>query len=96
MFVAKSQTTSRRFILQQKITYMFTTKLFTAVNYHCSQQARVFVPGRPFQPCLIFVGKARSLPWSETPGYTLDLLKNVRLAWRNLPGTKTLAYYEHS
>ncbi len=24
--------------------------------------ARVFVPGKPFQPCLMFVGKARGLP----------------------------------
>jgi len=32
-----------------------------------SRQARVFIPGRPFLPSLIFVGKARSLPKSGVP-----------------------------
>jgi hypothetical protein len=34
-------------------------KLFSAVIY-------VFVPGKPLQPCLMFVGKARAWP-SEAP-----------------------------
>jgi hypothetical protein len=34
-------------------------KLFTAVSYDFSY---TFVPGKPFQPRLMFVGKVRSLP----------------------------------
>jgi hypothetical protein len=37
-------------------------KLFTAVIYEFSFYATVFVPGKPFQPNLMFVGKVRSLP----------------------------------
>ncbi len=33
-------------------------KLFTAVIYGFFYQTRVFLPGKPFQACLIFVGKA--------------------------------------
>jgi len=35
-------------------------KLFTAVSY-------AFAPGKPFQPSLLFVGKARSIPYSGAP-----------------------------
>jgi hypothetical protein len=42
-------------------------KLFKAVIYQCLQYARVFVPGKPFQPSLMFVGKGRSLPQSGAP-----------------------------
>jgi hypothetical protein len=38
-------------------------KLFTGVSNGFSYQARVFVAGKPFQPSLVFVGKARSLPY---------------------------------
>jgi hypothetical protein len=31
-------------------------KLFTVVSYDFSYQARVFVPGKPFQPSLMFGG----------------------------------------
>jgi hypothetical protein len=41
-------------------------KLFTAVRYNFSLKARAFVPGKPFQPSLMFVGKARAYP-SEAP-----------------------------
>ncbi len=37
-------------------------KLFTDVIHGFSLQASVFVPGKPFQPILINVGKAKSLP----------------------------------
>ncbi len=37
-------------------------KRFTAVRYDFSYLARAFVPGKPFQPSLTFVGKARGLP----------------------------------
>jgi hypothetical protein len=42
-------------------------KHFTAVNYEFSKQARVVVTGKPFQTSLIFVGGARSLPYSIAP-----------------------------
>jgi hypothetical protein len=37
-------------------------KLFTTVIYGFSKQARVFVPGKPFQPSLMFAGKAGAYP----------------------------------
>jgi hypothetical protein len=37
-------------------------KLFTVVSYEFLEYARVFVPGKTFQPSLLFVGKARSTP----------------------------------
>jgi hypothetical protein len=36
-------------------------KLFTDVIYKCLQLVRVFVPGKPSQPNLMFVGKAWNL-----------------------------------
>ncbi len=36
-------------------------KLFTSVIYRCLLIARIFVLGRPFQPSLMFLGKARNL-----------------------------------
>ncbi len=33
-------------------------KIYTDVNYECLEEARVFVLGKPFQPSLMFVGKA--------------------------------------
>jgi hypothetical protein len=91
----------------------------------------MFIPGRPFQPSLMFLGKVRSLPQSgatlgASHGQAPALLANIRLgekylpgaypkvehlkgvitwvsscsqtldkAGKNLPGTNTLAYYEH-
>ncbi len=40
-------------------------KLFTAVIYKCLQLAREVVHGKPFQSCLLFAGKPRSLPYSN-------------------------------
>jgi hypothetical protein len=51
----------------------------------------MFVTGRPFQPNLMFEGKARSLPRWDLP-----ILTNIRLGWKGLQRTNTLAYYEHS
>jgi len=49
----------------------------------------VFVSGRPLQPSLMFVGKARSLPnWNTIQS---SLTTNIRRS----SGTNTLAYYEH-
>jgi hypothetical protein len=38
------------------------TKLFMAVSYDFSLQARAFVPGKPFQPSLMFAGRAEAYP----------------------------------
>jgi hypothetical protein len=37
-------------------------KIFTVVIFEFSQYARVFVPGKPFQPSLMFVSKAKTYP----------------------------------
>ncbi len=37
-------------------------KHFMPVTYEYLQSARVFVPGNPYRPSIVFVGKARSLP----------------------------------
>ncbi len=37
-------------------------ELFKGVDYELKQEARVFVLDKPFQPTLMCVGKARSLP----------------------------------
>jgi hypothetical protein len=53
----------------------------------------VFVLGKPFQPSLMFVGKAGSLPKSRVPkGYAQTLLTNLRLDLKGLPG---IAYDEY-
>ncbi len=39
-----------------------TIKFITAIIYGFSQYAKVFVPDKPFQPSLKFMGEARSLP----------------------------------
>ncbi len=76
-------------------------KLFTAVSYDFSYQARAFVPGKPFQPSLMFAGKAGAYP-SEAPlgaphkGRLLASPTNIRLGWKGLPGTNALTYYEKS
>jgi hypothetical protein len=41
-------------------------KLFIVLIYKCSQKVRMFVPGKPFQPCLMFVSLSRAVS-SESP-----------------------------
>ncbi len=60
----------------------------------------MLVPGKSFQPSLMFLGEARSLPESGTPERSLTqvgmaLPTNIRLVWKGVPGTNTLAYYEN-
>ncbi len=58
----------------------------------------VFVLGKPFQPSLMFVNEAEAY-LSETvllKRIPLALPTNIRLGWKALPGTNTLAYYIHS
>jgi hypothetical protein len=51
----------------------------------------VFVPGKPFQYSLIFVGKACALPSSGANerhyGRLLALSIYIRLGWKSLSGT---------
>ncbi len=59
----------------------------------------MFVHGKPFQPSVLFVGKARSLPQSGASERFFDRVgssftKNIRLFWKGLPVTNTLAYYK--
>ncbi len=57
----------RRFNLAMASPGACTINLFTAVIYGFSYKAsRVFVPGKPFQPSLMFADKARAYP-SEAP-----------------------------
>ncbi len=56
----------------------------------------MFVPDRSFQPSAKFLGKARSLPKSGISGVPLSLLESIRLGWKGLPRTNTLAYFVHS
>jgi hypothetical protein len=60
----------------------------------------VLVPGKPFQPSLMFAGMAKAYPRVEhlkcaSLGEALDLPANIRLGWKCLPGTNILAYYEN-
>ncbi len=59
----------------------------------------MFVPDKPLQPSLMFVGEARNLPYSGALGRCLtqapSLTANIRLGWKGLPGTNTLAYYKN-
>ncbi len=45
-------------------------------------------PGKPFQTFLMFVGTTRNQPKSGALGWTLDLLTNIRLDLKGLPGDK--------
>jgi hypothetical protein len=58
------------------------------------------VPDRPFQPSLMFEGKASNL-WNVASEMCFtqvgsSLIAKIRQRWRYLPGTNTLAYYEDS
>ncbi len=56
-------------------------KLFVAVSYALSLKARVFVPGKPLQPCLMARSQVKHLKGA--------------LELKGLPGTKAIAYYEN-
>ena len=60
----------------------------------------MFVPGKPFQPSLIFVDKV-SLPRMEhlkyaSLGEAPALPENIRVGWKGFLGINTPPYYEHS
>ncbi len=56
----------------------------------------MFVLGKPFQPCPKFLGKASSLPKEVLHFRQAPVLPaNIRLGWKGLPGTNTVAYYKY-
>jgi hypothetical protein len=65
-------------------------KTFFFVTDDESKQTRVFVPGKPFRTCLMFVRKAKSLRLLDPKAPTL--LTNIRLGWKSLHGASTLVY----
>jgi hypothetical protein len=78
-------------------------KTFFSMINKFLQQARVFVPGKLFQPIILFVGKARSLTQSGAAesyfsrvGSGLNCKHYTRLEKLARDGTNSLAYYEHS
>jgi hypothetical protein len=72
-------------------------KLSTIVSYNFSKYARAFTSGKPFQPSLLFNGKAEAYP-IEAPLWVrlLALPTNKRLGWKGLPVINTLDYCENS
>ncbi len=68
-------------------------KLFMAVSYDFSLEARAFVPSNPFHPSLMFSGEDGAYS-SEAPfrcstlGQALALPANIRLGWKGLPENK--------
>ncbi len=67
-------------------------KLFT--NFHNKPECLSW-QGKRLQPSLLFVGKARM---DELKGSSLrqaSALPNIRLGWKGLPRTNTLAYYDN-
>ncbi len=61
----------------------------------------MYVPGKSFQPGLMFVIKAIAYPsgqLKDSPlyGRPMATTENIRTDWNGLPGTNTLAYFEHS
>jgi hypothetical protein len=48
--------------------------------------------GKPFQPGLMFAGKAGAYRSIEH----LVLLPNIRLGWRGFSGTNALVYYKYT
>ncbi len=70
---------------------------FLSVVYEFSLAARVFVPGRPFQPSIVMVGKERSLPSCAAPEtfftwLSRSLSQNIILVLKGLTGTNTTAF----
>jgi hypothetical protein len=56
----------------------------------------MFVSIKPFQPSVTFLTQAGSYPRGAPESRLLALHTDIRLSWKGLPGTNTLAYYDHS
>ncbi len=56
----------------------------------------MFVPNKPFQPSLMFEGKAGAyLSEAQLLERLLALPTNIRIGWKGLPVINTLAYLEN-
>jgi hypothetical protein len=78
----------------------FTTFYFIC-NLRMGNKASVFVPGRPFQPSLMFENKTGAYPIEapfkcSTLRLTPGLTTNMRLEYERQPTTNTQAYWAHS
>jgi hypothetical protein len=67
------------------------------LTFEINKYKVVFVTGRPFQPRLMLV----TAPWVRPGAYPrVDHLKGslttIRLGWKGLPETNTLAYHKNS
>jgi len=74
------------------------TNILEFIIYKSSYKSTVLVPGQPCQPSLMFMSKAGAYPseaYTLLYGRLLTLTTNIELCWKSLPGTSTLAYYEH-
>ncbi len=69
---------------KQELTRAQCYKTFCIRN-SCYLLAGMFATLKPLQPSLMFMGKVKSQSYSQ----------NIRLDWKSLRGTNTLAYYEH-
>ena len=56
----------------------------------------MLVPGKPIQSSLMFAGKAKACLSGATHRQALAFPSDIRLGWKGLPGTNSLAYYERS
>jgi len=70
-----------------KLFYHFNFRMFMVSYIVCPLQASPIFS-------LMFAPKVRAYS-SETPLRFLTLTKNIKLGWKGLPGTNTLACYEH-
>jgi len=70
-----------------------------AVFYEYLYYTRVFVPGKPFQPSLMFARKVGDYPVKESFRWSAQgqaPRRAHKLGKKGLPGTNALAYYEKS
>ncbi len=56
----------------------------------------MFVPGKLFQPSLMFKSRIGAYQSEANEGFPVVSLTNFKLGWKAMPGTNTLTYYKHS
>ncbi len=71
------------------------TNIFMDENFDWAKYAKALVPRMAFKPSLMFASKARVYLSGETYSRLLAFASNIRLGWKCLPGTNTLAYSVH-
>jgi hypothetical protein len=68
-------------MLQKESSRSNLIKLFTAAIYECLWCERVFVPGKPFQPSLMFANKTGVLPCLTLVWSTFQVLNSRVGSW---------------